>query len=1441
MKKKLINLISLLLLISMVSGCGSSSNDDSVEYTEVTGKAIDGYIKSANVVIRNKATNKVLSTVVTDENGSFVFDKPSGVDIIVEISGGIDTSTGEKFSGVMKNVISKDTNGTNLNVTPLTTLVAELAISGEESIISARTTISESMNLDLDMLDADPIALLKDGNSTQKEHASKIMKNILTIQKFAQVISSVADDENSTYENVFTVISKKLKDGKDSNLTFDTILDVNHTSEVINAIKDKSSIQQEKDKFDSIKEVAKDVVVMINEINTTKLAIVSDNTKMDDAIALEASAVEVLIISLDDKLEEIHQATNATEITTAKNTAEDVVKAEIELGGINGITNTIGNKDNNTTVSDFTDSFLTDDKIKEESQKYDNEKNSGKTTQQIIEENKDHNETVVIKSFGRLKGSLYKEITNDTIRSGSEQGIANVSITIQDSVGLKEIVSDANGYFTFDKLADGNITITIDMADTDMPEGANGTHIFTKTITSNNTVDMGDIAFTFGDTNSIDPSDIATCQNPISFTWDGSTVDGSSKTVWEDIKNNNNKEVVIGGYTVTLTYSDINGQFNNADSGTADEDNSSISKGVFGSPYLTLYMGDDNDKNTSSGSLAKGDMVKLRVDFNESVVLDNWLFRDIDSGDIRNGESGWDWQDAVKIKAYDAQHNPVEMSINLSETTNLQVVNGVVRTKDTITTGAGTDTTDPKGHARWSSNGQAIKYMIVEYSSGPAISHPTRTAIAASGFSFCAVSKTTAPTLSVVPTTTTENSIDVELNGLAGAKIYINGVDTNLTIDAQGSKTISLKTEGGEGTKTFKIELVNDGVKSNALEISIEKTISAVKPTRADAIKFLRQAAFRMSEDEISYVINNGYEAWIDNQFSMVGDLDDNNDTKYGYLESTFRILNQIDSDKYPEEIFTDPTLLPETPLDLKRAKVFRGSVFWDKALNDENQLRQRLAYALSQIVVTSDVSPAGQAPRFRGEALATYFDILYKHSFGNYRDLLTDVTKSSMMGYFMTYLGSDKAAPDENYARELTQLFTVGLYELNEDGTLVDGVHTPSFDQQHVTDLARVFTGWSLDDKQEKNGKHPRFGSTAKADNSWVSSLVFNADHHDTNSTLDLIGSETMTTSSDGDIDIKNALDILFANHNVAPHISRHLIMRFVTSNPTPEYVGRVAAVFNDNGSGVKGDLKAVIKAILLDDEARGKTQPINFGKVDEMLVAFPHLLSAFNSKPIPSVNFGSKKAPNIVNNIFWLNPDLSFEQSLLGSDTVFNFYSNEFVPSDPYFADNKLVSPELQIQNTPNIIGFNNLFKNLLQGKEKYTQVNIGNYDTMEKWAEDRAFGQYTMTVGLLYLDLSDEYEVFEKALDNEDVANGDFANMGETGTNEEDRKRAIEVLCDFVYNKLIGTNMPDSYKTELVEHFESLSYPKSDAGRKNRATTIVPTVVQAVATSPLFMVIK
>jgi uncharacterized protein (DUF1800 family) len=280
-------------------------------------------------------------------------------------------------------------------------------------------------------------------------------------------------------------------------------------------------------------------------------------------------------------------------------------------------------------------------------------------------------------------------------------------------------------------------------------------------------------------------------------------------------------------------------------------------------------------------------------------------------------------------------------------------------------------------------------------------------------------------------------------------------------------------------------------------------------------------------------------------------------------------------------------------------------------------------------------------------------------------------------MGEYLTFRGNVKfnaatgALPDENYARELMQLFTIGLLQLNPDGTpkQVNGQVQESYTLDDVTGLARIFTGWEWDTSV----------GAANTPDFQRRPMVQVASRHETGASS-FLGS-TVPTGQDGATSLSTALDIVFAHANVAPFVSRQLIQRLVTSNPTPAYVQRVALVFLDNGSGVKGDLKAVVRALLLDDEARNPANPVSatYGKLREPMLRFLAWGRAFGAaSPSDAWAVGDTS-----------DPASRLGQSPLRSPTVFNFFRPGYAPPNSAIGAAALVAPEFQIANETSVVG--------------------------------------------------------------------------------------------------------------------------------------------------------
>lgn len=337
------------------------------------------------------------------------------------------------------------------------------------------------------------------------------------------------------------------------------------------------------------------------------------------------------------------------------------------------------------------------------------------------------------------------------------------------------------------------------------------------------------------------------------------------------------------------------------------------------------------------------------------------------------------------------------------------------------------------------------------------------------------------------------------------------------------------------------------------------------------------------------------------------------------------------------------------------------------------------MALALSEILVVSEASTALGS---QTEMVAAYHDLLVRNALGNYRELLEQVTLSQAMGYYLSMFQNQKPDPangirsDENYAREIMQLFTVGLDQLNPDGSVkLDGMGQtlPTYGQADIANLARVFTGWGNPGGTDDSGFF--FVPDAAPERPMQAYETF----HDRDAKT-IIGGVQIPAGLNAQEDLDRALDTLFAHPNVGPFIGRQLIQRLVTSNPSPAYVQRVAAVFNDNGNGERGDLYAVARAILMDLEARNGhvSNPVAFGKLREPLIRMAHLWRAFSATS-RSRRYG------------YPYPEEDLAQAPLRSPSVFNFFRPHYQPAGP-LAEAGLVAPEFQIVNENTITSTGN-----------------------------------------------------------------------------------------------------------------------------------------------------
>lgn len=401
--------------------------------------------------------------------------------------------------------------------------------------------------------------------------------------------------------------------------------------------------------------------------------------------------------------------------------------------------------------------------------------------------------------------------------------------------------------------------------------------------------------------------------------------------------------------------------------------------------------------------------------------------------------------------------------------------------------------------------------------------------------------------------------------------------------------------------------------------------------TPAEAVRFLTQATFGPDDADLARLQQLGYTSWLQEQHDLPAALH-------------------------------RPELEARAAAGVTINHHHRQGVWWKHVLTGRDQLRQRMAFALSEIFVVSDQSDA-----LGGDYLGTaeYYDLLGRHAFGNFRGLLEAVTLSPQMGKYLSHLRNRKPEagsnlrPDENYAREVMQLFSIGLALLNQDGTVRldgNGQPIPTYTQEDITALAHVFTGWHYAGATHWHTFTPN----------WLPMEPWETYHDTSHKTILGTAFPAGRTARE---ELAAVLDLLAAHPNVGPFLGRQLIQRFVTSNPSPAYVARVAAVWHNDGRGVRGNLWAVLKAILLDDEARNghRHAPTTFGKLREPLLQ-------------QSAMWRAMRARCDDGNYTFNRPETTLGQAVLRSPTVFNFFRPDHAPQG--VATNAgLLAPEFEI----------------------------------------------------------------------------------------------------------------------------------------------------------------
>ncbi len=447
------------------------------------------------------------------------------------------------------------------------------------------------------------------------------------------------------------------------------------------------------------------------------------------------------------------------------------------------------------------------------------------------------------------------------------------------------------------------------------------------------------------------------------------------------------------------------------------------------------------------------------------------------------------------------------------------------------------------------------------------------------------------------------------------------------------------------------------------------------------AANFLSHATFGSRPDEVRQLNRLGFNGWVDQQMLIPA------------------TLHRPQVESYPEV-----------------GQGERNIVWWETSVNAPDQLRQRVAFALSQIFVVSD-----ENGDLNGQpvALAAYYDLLLQNGFGDYRELLEQITLTPVMGHYLSMFrstrdGSAGIEPDENYAREIMQLFSIGLVELNADGTVRtdgQGQPIPTYNQTEIIGLAEAFTGWNFAGAEREDG-NCRPWEWRWPEQNWLEPMApcpitdpfFDSqtgyqqpdDYHVTTAKTIVTG-HVLPAGQTAEQDMEQALDVLAAHPNVGPFISQRLIQRLVTSNPTPAYVGRVAAVFDNNGQGQRGDLGAVVKAILTDPEALNMANeaPAYAGRLREPLLRMTHMFRLY----------GQIRRDACFNNndssCTWaaaaIAPTYFFNQGPLSAPSVFNFFRADYA-NPGNIADLGLVSPQFQLATETQVLDSANFLYHMM-----------------------------------------------------------------------------------------------------------------------------------------------
>ena len=597
------------------------------------------------------------------------------------------------------------------------------------------------------------------------------------------------------------------------------------------------------------------------------------------------------------------------------------------------------------------------------------------------------------------------------------------------------------------------------------------------------------------------------------------------------------------------------------------------------------------------------------------------------------------------------------------------------------------------------------------------------------------------------------------------------------------------------------------------------------------AYKFLNLTTFGATKEDVEALQQKGVIAWVDEQLSY--SYDQTTDSLTRAILEEAKTINPVG---YPDSLDfylkedTNTSIPPTQQTYTYNYRTYYFGHWFKQARYNPKQLRLRVAYALSQIVVVGDSNDIFGS---RYNAISAYYDLLIKHAFDTYGDLLKDISTNPAMGYYLTFYGNkakyknnknEWVYPDENYAREVMQLFSIGPFVLTNGGDPVSSntngeYYAPTYTQKDVNEMARVFTG--LDFRLRANSKFGDGGFYRHSD--LLHKMECFSQYHDNEAKVVL--GKTIPAGGTCYSDIDKAVDILMQHNNVAPFVVKKLIMRLAKSNPLPSYISRVVKVFNDNGSGVKGDLKAVVRAILLDEELWDDIKANRELKYKEPVLAVTQMFRVLKAEPLPKYNWefscnDGQVRGGVVDNkkyfrMFRLKKTLN--QGPAEAQSVFNFYSDEYVPNDIAFMTQGFKAPEVQIQVDGFFVSYHNYIMGLLDyGVKSYiTDPNGGpagrHYDSLEDFGM-----KLPQNYKKVAFDAKRYYDLAERLLKEETGKTLDESLQDEIS--ESKRIEVTTALVKLMSDEFLGGNMSSEFKNYLVNTFEiQVGFPHANSSRK------------------------